>query len=46
MALRFHTPSFCVSGAPIAPPGQEGWREAPGWWFKKITIPNVKGPQK
>jgi DNA-binding NtrC family response regulator len=18
----------------IAPPGQEGWREAPGWWFK------------
>jgi hypothetical protein len=17
----------------IAPPGQEGWREAPGWWF-------------
>jgi len=19
----------------IAPPGQEGWREAPGWWFKK-----------
>jgi hypothetical protein len=20
--------------AGIAPPGQEGWREAPGWWFK------------
>jgi hypothetical protein len=18
----------------IAPPGQEGWREAPGWWVK------------
>ncbi len=18
----------------ITPPGQEGWREAPGWWFK------------
>jgi len=19
---------------PITPPGQEGWREAPGWWIK------------
>ena len=24
----------------IAPPGQEGWREAPGWWFKiQIAAP-------
>src|SRR6476660_488072 len=21
------------SGRWISPPGQEGWREAPGWWF-------------
>jgi len=20
----------------IAPPSQEGWREAPGWWFKRF----------
>jgi len=28
--------SFCISGALIAPPGQEGCREATGWWFKEI----------
>jgi hypothetical protein len=28
-------PSWAISGqVRIAPPGQEGWREAPGWWFK------------
>jgi hypothetical protein len=22
----------------IAPPGQEGWREAPGWWVYRLQI--------
>src|SRR4030095_6989719 len=22
----------------IAPPGQEGWREAPGWWFNQMIV--------
>jgi hypothetical protein len=24
----------------IAPPGQEGWREAPGWLFKRMLLNN------
>jgi hypothetical protein len=24
----------------IAPPGQEGWREAPGWLFRKSFLNN------
>jgi hypothetical protein len=27
-------------GGAIAPPGQEGWREAPGWLSKKILLNN------
>jgi hypothetical protein len=27
----------------IAPPGQEGWREAPGWWFKRWALVQCAG---
>jgi hypothetical protein len=25
-----------MNGGRIAPPGQEGWREAPGWLFNRF----------
>jgi hypothetical protein len=34
VAIQFEIRTILDGHARIAPPGQEGWREAPGWWFK------------
>jgi hypothetical protein len=34
---RFAIVSIFHGRTPISPPGQEGWREAPGWLFKRSS---------